>query len=331
MLRRRGEGQPVASPPVRRPRFVLALALLVVLAACGSSSSAKVSTKAGAAGAVPTVTGDVGANPTIVIPSGAAPKTLVSKVVTEGSGPVVAKGDLLVANYIGQVWATGKTFDSSFERGQPASFSIGVGEVVKGWDEGLVGAKAGSRVLLVIPPEKGYGAKGQPDAGIGATDTLVFVVDVVSSFGKTSSASGTEKPQSNSNLPTVKAAPGAKPVITMPAGQAAPTTLSATTLIEGAGPVVKAGQQIVVQYVGVTWATGKQFDASWDRSNPAAFGIGQGQLIPAWDESLPGVKVGSRVLLVVPPEKGYGANGQPKAGITGTDTLVFVLDVLAAF
>jgi peptidylprolyl isomerase len=312
---------------VRQPlRSLLFVAPLLLAAACGSTSK----TGGSASGSDPSVSGSFGAAPTVQIPKGTPPAALVTKVLQTGTGPAVAKGDLLLANYEGRVWATGTTFDSSFKRGQAAAFPIGAGQVIKGWDDGLVGQKAGSRVLLVIPPAEGYGTAGQPDAGIKGTDTLVFVVDIVGSYGPKAEATGTAKPQSDPNLPAVQATPGVKPVITMPAGKSAPAVLSKTVLIEGSGPEVKAGQQLVVQYEGVVWATGKQFDASWDRAAPASFVIGQGQLIKGWDDTIPGTKVGSRVLLVVPPDMGYGSGGQSAAGIKGTDTLVFVLDVLGA-
>ena len=77
----------------------------------------------------------------------------------------------------GIIWPGGKQFDSSWDKGAPASFGIGVGQVIAGWDEGLVGRPVGSQVLLVIPPDKGYGAQGQGQ--IKGTDTLVFVVDIL--------------------------------------------------------------------------------------------------------------------------------------------------------
>jgi len=83
--------------------------------------------------------------------------------------------------------------------------------------------------------------------------------------------------------------------------------------------------------VGQIWATGKEFDSSWSRSMPSGFTVGVDQLIPGWDKALVGVKVGSRLLLVVPPADGYGSAGESAAGISGTDTLVFVVDVLGAF
>ena len=94
--------------------------------------------------------------------------------------------------------------------------------------------------------------------------------------------------------------------------------------------MVTAGQTVTVHYTGVIWATGKQFDSSWDRGAPLDTVIGQGSVIAGWDEGLVGQTVGSQVLLVVPPDKGYGTAGQRRAGIKGTDTLVFVVDILDA-
>lgn len=106
-------------------------------------------------------------------------KELTQAVLVEGTGPVVEKGDLLVADYIGQVWNGDKPFDNGFTRDDPSTFTIGVGAVVDGWDEGLVGKKVGSRVVLQIPPKLGYGKQGNPDAGIKADDTLYFVIDIL--------------------------------------------------------------------------------------------------------------------------------------------------------
>jgi peptidylprolyl isomerase len=106
-------------------------------------------------------------------------KKITKAILIQGTGPVVEKGDLLVANYIGQVHGGDQPFDESYSGGQPRDFPIGVGQVVKGWDQGLVGVKVGSRVLLRIPPSLGYGKQGNPQAGIKGTDTLYFVIDVL--------------------------------------------------------------------------------------------------------------------------------------------------------
>lgn len=101
------------------------------------------------------------------------------EVLHEGDGPVVGEGDTIAAHYLGQVW-DGQVFDTSFDRGQPLVFQAGVGQVIQGWDQGLVGQTVGSRILLSIPPSLGYGDYGVPQAGIQGGDTLVFVTDIVS-------------------------------------------------------------------------------------------------------------------------------------------------------
>lgn len=105
-------------------------------------------------------------------------KEIAKAVLIEGTGPVVEKGDLMVANYIGQTYGGKKPFDNSFTRKEPSPFTIGVGGVVKGWDDGLVGATVGSRVLLEIPPALGYGKEGKGE-DIPANSTLYFIVDIL--------------------------------------------------------------------------------------------------------------------------------------------------------
>jgi peptidylprolyl isomerase len=99
------------------------------------------------------------------------------KVTTlkEGTGAVVKKGQTISVHYLGVTYKDGKKFDSSWDRGQPAEFAIGVGQVIPGWDEGLVGVKVGSRVQLDIPADKAYGEK--PASGPGGD--LRFVVDIL--------------------------------------------------------------------------------------------------------------------------------------------------------
>jgi FKBP-type peptidyl-prolyl cis-trans isomerases 1 len=128
---------------------------------------------------LPSVTGSFGETPQLTFPDSEAPRGLHIKVVEEGTGPAVQAGHEIEVNYLGQIWR-GRVFDSSFRRGQTTSFPIGVGMVIKGWDQTLVGKNVGSRLLISVPPEKGYGKRGNSRAGIRGTDTLVFVVDLVS-------------------------------------------------------------------------------------------------------------------------------------------------------
>ena len=120
--------------------------------------------------------------PTISIPKSDPPKSLVVQPLIKGTGPVVQQGQTTTLHYTGVIWGSGKEFDSSWDRAQPTVIPIGKGSVIAGWDEGLVGQTVGSQVLLVIPPELGYGANGNPDAGISGTDTLVFVVDILDAY-----------------------------------------------------------------------------------------------------------------------------------------------------
>jgi peptidylprolyl isomerase len=118
-----------------------------------------------------------------------------------------------------------------------------------------------------------------------------------------------------------------KPEVTKPAGPA-PKTLVIKDLKAGTGAEAQDGKTVTVQYVGVSFKTGRQFDASWDRGQPFSFPLGQGQVIPGWDEGVKGMKVGGRRELVIPPKLAYGAQGSPPA-IGKNETLIFVVDLLA--
>ena len=204
------------------------------------------------------------------------------------------------------------------------------GSLLPGLEKALEGQQVGSRVLAVIPPADAFGTAGNSQIGVGPKDTVVFVIDMVKSFDNTAGVTGTQTSNGGGTLPTVTAgAAGKGPTITIPK-TAAPKTLQVKTLIKGTGPVVKKGNYIVVQYTGVNYRTGKVFDSSWSRSAPWATVIGEGQVIPGWDTGLVGQTVGSRVLLVIPPADGYGKTGSSSAGIKGTDTLVFAIDIISA-
>lgn len=119
-----------------------------------------------------------------------------------------------------------------------------------------------------------------------------------------------------------------KPKVVVPKG-APPKKLTVRELEEGSGAEAKAGDEVTVQYVGVNYKSGKEFDASWDRGEPFTFGLGAGQVIPGWDQGVEGMKVGGRRELIIPPELAYGEAGSPPA-IPPNETLVFVIDLLEA-
>ncbi|MGE5291868.1 MAG: FKBP-type peptidyl-prolyl cis-trans isomerase [Micromonosporaceae bacterium] len=278
-----------------------------------------------------TVTGAFDRAPKVTIPGIKPPATLRVTDLIKGHGARVTRGDLAVVNLVGYSWsgAKHKRVVSSFSSGQPEALTIG--QTIPGLDKSLAGQRAGSRLLLSIPPKDGFGSTGNQQLGVTGSDTLVFVVDVLGGYPKTAAAHGTQEPAGDPKLPSVSApAVGAAPAVKIP--KAAPSgTLQATTLIRGTGPRVAKGKLLVAQYEGLIWRNSKVFDSSWQRGAPAAFVIGTGKVIPGWDKGLVGQRIGSRVLLVIPPKDGYGAQGNSQAGIKATDTLVFVVDILGNY
>lgn len=129
---------------------------------------------------LPTVKYSTDKPATFTMPKGKAPTETQVETLIAGDGEKVAKGDTVYVSYTGALWKNGKVFDSSKEEGRrPFPVTLGQGQVIKGWDEGLVGTKVGDRVLLVVPPKDGYGATGSQDGSITKDDTIVFVVDVL--------------------------------------------------------------------------------------------------------------------------------------------------------
>jgi FKBP-type peptidyl-prolyl cis-trans isomerase len=120
---------------------------------------------------------------------------------------------------------------------------------------------------------------------------------------------------------------GPKPTVDVPEGPA-PTELVVKDLKTGDGAEAKSGDQVSVQYVGVLYDGGKEFDSSWDHGQPFSFQLGSGQVIPGWDQGVAGMKVGGRRELIIPPELAYGKQGQPPT-IPGSATLVFVIDLVS--
>jgi peptidylprolyl isomerase len=116
-----------------------------------------------------------------------------------------------------------------------------------------------------------------------------------------------------------------KPQVEVPAG-APPTTLQVDDITQGDGAEAKAGDTVTVEYVGVSYSNGQEFDSSWERPEPFSFQLGSGQVIPGWDDGIAGMKVGGRRQLIIPPDLAYGKQGSPPA-IGPNETLVFVVDL----
>jgi peptidylprolyl isomerase len=299
----------IRSRHVRR-RPVLAstvLAAALVLAGCGASEPES---------SLPTATGEFGEKPEITFPDAEPPAELTTDVISEGDGPEVTESDLIVADYLGQVW-DGDVFDNSYDAkggGEPAPLVIPLSQLVPGWAKGLAGVKVGSRVLLSLPPEEGYGEEGNEQAGIEGTDTIVFVVDVRDAFNADAGGQADAEPDAAAAAaagPQVTGELGGEATVTVPAGTAEPTEVVTTVLATGTGDPVAEGQ-VIAQYSGVDW-TGAPIGSSWEDGQPQAFPVTPEQPTFA---GLVGIPLGSRVLLQLPSAE-------------GTPSIAVVLDLVA--
>jgi peptidylprolyl isomerase len=158
----------------RGPLLIIALcaALALAVAGCGSDDS---STTASSEASGSTNTS---VKPEVEVPDGAPPKELETVEIVEGDGAEAEAGDQVTVQYVGVNYKNGKEFDASWDRGEPFSFTLGAGEVIGGWDQGVAGMKVGGRRELIIPPELGYGSSGSPPT-IPPNETLVFIVDLL--------------------------------------------------------------------------------------------------------------------------------------------------------
>lgn len=166
---------------------------------------------------------------------------------------------------------------------------------------------------------------GDDDKGSSASGTN----SATAPAAETTTTEAAEPEATTGEAPAVSNAKdlSSKPQVAAPQGDP-PTTLIKKDLVVGTGRAVKKGDIASMQYVGLNWSNGQEFDASWDRGGtPFQFPLGAGQVISGWDEGIPGMKVGGRRILVIPPDQGYGPAGSPPT-IPGNETLVFVVDLV---
>ncbi len=322
---------------MRRFPALIAIPLLacLALAACGSSKPAASSSSSSAAAtnSSVTATGSFGKLPSVTIPKAKANGKLTVRTLIQGTGAPYTKANALAANFVLYFWDGTSSSQKASTFG--SSPTLIPSTTLPGLETALIGKKVGSRVLAVIPPADGYGTSGNSQLGVTGTTTLVFVIDLLKEYPDTASASGTQESNGGGSLPTVSAKSGGAPTLTFPSSSSSstpPSGLVVKNLIKGSGPKVVKGQFVIAQYNGYIWRTKKTFGSSWSSGSPFGFVIGASpeQVIPGWDTGLAGQPVGSRVMLVIPPKLGYGSAGASQAGIKGTDTLVFVVDIIDA-
>jgi peptidylprolyl isomerase len=196
-----------------------------------------------------------------------------------------------------------------------------------------IGARArvtlGIGALATAALLAGCGSSGSSTIGIGQENSNAATeVAKHESANASSSATSTASSSANASAQTPTSGPlSKKPVVVPPSGPA-PTKLVEKELVKGTGPEAKAGDTVTVNYVGVLYHGGKEFDASWKRHETFSFPLGKGQVIAGWDQGVAGMHVGGRRELIIPSALAYGAQGSPPT-IPPNAPLVFVVDLLA--
>jgi peptidylprolyl isomerase len=306
---------------------LVAVLTLTGVAACGDSEDGgSDSTGGGSSISGLSVTGDFGEEPKVEV-DGVNVEEPESETIIEGDGDELADdGAAMTRIYIAKA-SDGSKLASSYEDEQPYKMVVAeqppvIADVIKG-------TTIGSRVALAAPATELYGEQGNPQLGLTAEDDVVVVFDLVEAVEPPLEGPEGEEQDPPANAPKAETDDKGNVVGIdfSDAPKDPPGKLQVITLIEGEGPKVKEDDPLTVDYFGSVWGGQEAFDESYS-GDPASFQLSQGSLIDGWVEGLQGVPVGSRVMLVIPADKGYG--DQEQQGIPANSTLVFVVDVLQA-
>ena len=168
-----------------------------------------------------------------------------------------------------------------------------------------------STVLTVLALAAGFSACGSDEEE-----------EVSAGSGGSAAATATATPAPDVDNTDVRK----RPTIDKPTGEP-PTELKTEDIVRGEGRRARSGDTLTMHYVGASWSTGEEFDASWDRGEPFRFELGAGRVIQGWDRGIEGMRVGGRRRLIIPPDMGYGPAGSPPA-IAPNETLIFIVDLI---
>jgi FKBP-type peptidyl-prolyl cis-trans isomerase len=308
--------------------LIVALGLLAALSACSSDASAAgcgTAIAPGDASAAVTATGSFQKAPKIDFPTPLIAKTNQKSEVITGKGDYVKDGQPVLVDVSILNGADGKVLQkTSYDATGGSLITLGKSDF-PAVSEGLECSRVGSRVVIVGSPKDSHSGQADAANGIGKNDSFVYVVDVKRAFPAKADGAG-QVPQSG--MPAVVLAPNGAPGITVP-NESAPKSLKVNVLQAGHGKKVKSGDYAILKYTGILWKDSTVFDSTWTgdkKGQAAALQITSGTVVPGFAKGLIGQRVGSQVLLVIPPKDGYGAQGSDS--VPANSTLVFVVDIL---
>lgn len=296
--------------------------LVLGLAACGNGESEADSSEASNASLDGiAVDGAFGEPPTIEFEAPFELESSESQVLSEGDGEEIEAGDTISIDYSIASGTDGSELETSFGA-STISLPLAEGQTNPDLIEAIVGETLGSRVLVAVAPEPPAETDASAAPEQPGQETIVFVIDLLELVPER--ADGEAVPPVE-GVPTVETSEEGDVTGIVVDGVEPPAELVVTPVIQGDGDEVQPTDTVTIHYSGVLAADGTPFDSSWDRGAPTSFPLAN--LIQGWQEGLAGVAVGSRVVLQVPAELGYGEAGSPPT-IPANAPLVFVIDVL---
>ncbi|NNE12034.1 MAG: hypothetical protein HKN41_07280 [Ilumatobacter sp.] len=241
------------------------------------------------------------------------PDELVVHEIRDGVGDEAADGDTVIVDYIGIRAEDGIIFDESYSRGVPLDFPLGRGGVIQGWDDGLVGAQAGSLLKLDIPADLAYGDSppGGGDGDIEPGDALTFIVEV------------------RAIVPSVTAADAPLDLQIDPSIGA--TEVTTTVIEQGEGGSVELGDTAVVHLLLVRGDNQVVLFNTWERMDPLQIIMEEGQTLPGIFEGLQGSQVGSLLAIAMPPDDAFGPDGEASLGLPADVDLIAIAEVVGVY
>ncbi len=316
---------------MRRLPLFLTAALLLVTTACGSGSHDKSDKDDTGTISGLHVSGSFGSAPSVRFDEPVKVKEVHSDVIAKGDGDEIKPGGKALLNMYIANGKTGKKAVSTYDRGQPLNVTMDESQFFPPLVKVLNGQHTGSRVAFADTVKDLYGAAGATQLGLKASDSLVFIIDVMS-VSPTDVLNGPDGKDvaPPKDVPGIVTKSGTIQGLDFAEAPKKPSNkLRVVQLVKGTGDPINGSKIVKMNYVGQVYGRNKPFENSYTKPEPATFVVGGGsQLISGWNKALQGQRVGSRLMLIVPPDEGYGKQGNPEIGVTGKSTLVFVMDVL---